>query len=88
MRRVKIIICGRVQGVGYRYFVQEKAIEMGIKGYVRNLPGGEVEIDAEGERSIMEIFILTCKEGPTLSQISDCMVHDIPIYGFTAFSIK
>ncbi|MCW3806546.1 acylphosphatase [Plebeiibacterium marinum] len=88
MRRVKMIVSGRVQGVGYRYFVQEQAREHGIKGYVRNLPGGEVEIDAEGERSSLGIFIVDCKKGPALSKILDCMIHDITPYGFERFLIR
>ncbi len=88
MRRVRIIVCGRVQGVGYRYFVQKKALLFDIKGYVRNLPGGEVEVDAEGERSCLTDFIFHCKEGPRLSDIKNCYIHDIPFYGFNHFSIK
>ena len=56
MRRVRMIVCGRVQGVGYRYYVKEQAQKLGIKGYVRNLPGGEVEVDAEGERKQFSRF--------------------------------
>ncbi|WP_066630342.1 acylphosphatase [Labilibacter marinus] len=88
MRRVRMIICGRVQGVGYRYYVQEKAKQNGIKGYVRNLPGGEVEVDAEGDRNELSTFILQCKEGPHLSEINNCYIHDIPLYGFEHFYIK
>lgn len=88
MRRVKIIIFGRVQGVGFRYFVQEQANKFEIKGYVRNLPGGEVEIDAEGEQSKLKVFITICKKGHRLSSIDDCVIHDIPYFGFQQFSIK
>ncbi|TLX77090.1 acylphosphatase [Labilibacter sediminis] len=88
MRRVRIIVYGRVQGVGFRYFVQEQAKQHGIKGYVRNLPNGEVEIDAEGEHSSLQTFIQTCKKGSRLSSIDDIVIHHIPIYGFQLFSIK
>jgi acylphosphatase len=88
MRRVKMIVCGRVQGVGYRYFVQEQANQHGIKGYVRNLPGGEVEIDAEGERSSLSIFISGCQKGPGHSSIDDMVIHDIQPFGFEGFVIK
>ncbi len=88
MRRVRMIVCGRVQGVGYRYYVQAQAQHFGIKGYVRNLPSGEVEVDAEGERSSLSHFILHCKKGPTLSDIKNCYIHDIPYFGFKQFSVK
>ncbi len=88
MRRVKMIVCGRVQGVGYRYFVQEKARQHGIKGYVRNLPTGEVEIDAEGERSNLSGFIMVCKKGSGFSYVDNCYIHDITPFGFEHFYIK
>ena len=49
MKRVSVIVSGRVQGVGFRYFVEDIAADMKITGWVRNLPDGTVEIDAEGE---------------------------------------
>ncbi len=88
MRRVRMIVCGRVQGVGYRYYVKEQAQKLGIKGYVRNLPGGEVEVDAEGERSNLADFILDCKQGSHMSDVSDFFLHDIPYFGFQHFNIK
>ena len=88
MRRVRIIVYGRVQGVGFRYFVQEQAKQYGVKGYVRNLPNGQVEIDAEGEHSSLQEFILLCKKGSRLSTVNDCVIHDIPYFGFLQFSIK
>ncbi len=83
-----MIVSGGVQGVGYRYYVKGQAKQHGIKGYVRNLPGGEVEIDAEGERSSLGIFITVCKKGPRFSDVSDCMIQDITPYGFEQFTIK
>ncbi len=88
MRRVKLIVCGRVQGVGYRYFVQTQAKQMDIKGFVRNLPDGEVEIDAEGEQSQISVFIEHCIDGSGYSKISNYYIHDIPTYGFRKFEIK
>lgn len=43
-------VSGRVQGVGYRYFARETAAMLGLNGFARNLPGGDVEVEAEGER--------------------------------------
>jgi acylphosphatase len=83
-----MIIYGKVQGVGYRFFVQEQAKQNGIKGFVRNLPEGEVEIDAEGERSKLRGFILLCKKGSSHSIIDHYVMQDIKPYGFKSFTIK
>lgn len=88
MRRVRIIIYGRVQGIGFRYFIKKQADTYGIKGYVRNLPGGEVEIDAEGEQNKLTDFIANCKSGSGLSRIDDYVLHEIPYFGFQHFSIN
>ena len=49
-------IRGRVQGVGYRYFAVETALRLGVRGYVRNLPGGDVEVHAEAEPGVLAAF--------------------------------
>ena len=50
---VHLVAHGRVQGVGFRFFVREQAVPRGIKGWVKNLPDGNVEIVAEGEKEIL-----------------------------------
>ncbi len=47
-------VTGRVQGVGFRYYAQKKALELGVNGYVRNRPDGSVYIEAEG---MIELYI-------------------------------
>jgi acylphosphatase len=60
------IVHGRVQGVYFRAFVQNHAAELGLRGYVRNLPNGrEVEVMAEGEQANLEKLLSYLKEGPT-----------------------
>jgi len=56
MFRYSIIVSGTVQGVGYRYFVLNKAISFDITGWVRNLDDGGVEISAEGEKALLDDF--------------------------------
>ena len=55
--RAHIIVCGIVQGVGYRYFVMRQARRMELTGWVKNLPSGDVEIDVEGPRGLIESLI-------------------------------
>ncbi len=76
--RVRIIVKGRVQGVGYRFFTQRAALELGIKGYVRNLPDGTVEVVAEGSPEVIKKFIEKLKEGPPLAIVEDMEIQEIP----------
>lgn len=62
---VRAVVHGRVQGVLFRAFVAERAAELGINGYVRNLPGGRaVEVQAEGDKEKLEKLISYLKVGP------------------------
>lgn len=77
MRRVKIIVSGRVQGVYFRYFTQNKAKELGVCGSVRNLDDGRVEIIAEAETVILEDFILWCHKGPITARVDKVEMTDL-----------
>lgn len=88
MKRVRVIIGGRVQGVGFRYFVLENAQKNNINGYVKNMPGGSVEIDAEGEPDQMDRFLHICRQGPPHAKVEDFHIQDIPVYGYSRFRIR
>ncbi len=66
-----IIVGGLVQGVGFRWFVLQQARNLGINGYVRNLNNGDVEIEAEGERGILDEFMKSIRIGPRASHVTD-----------------
>ena len=57
------IVKGRVQGVGFRYFTHRVARELGVRGRVKNLPNGTVEVYAEGDEDPMEQFLTGIKKG-------------------------
>ncbi len=78
-------IYGRVQGVGFRYYTNKKALELGITGFVRNLPDGSVYIEADGEPDQLEIFINWCYEGPSWARVTDVQRQDTPPNGFENF---
>ena len=61
---VRATVYGRVQGVFFRTFVEEQAQQLGLRGYVRNLPSGDVEVVAEGERERVEKMVEYLKRGP------------------------
>ncbi|MGM0375503.1 MAG: acylphosphatase [Bacteroidota bacterium] len=88
MKRVRVIIDGRVQGVGFRYFVLENAQRYGIKGYVKNMPGGSVEVDAEGEREQLGQFLNVCRQGPPAARVDRFSVDDLPVFGYSRFRIR
>jgi acylphosphatase len=69
---LKIVVTGRVQGVGFRYFAQRVANYMNITGYVKNLPDGSVEIYAESdEEKSLKNFLEQIKKGPPLSIVEN-----------------
>ena len=69
--RAHVLLSGRVQGVAYRYFAEKYAANLGIKGWVRNLGDGRVEVLAEGDRSHVDEFLARLKEGPRLARVED-----------------
>lgn len=72
--RVRMVITGVVQGVGYRAFVERRASNLGLTGWVRNREDGSVEALAEGERDKIEELLTHCRRGPTLSHVEDVEV--------------
>jgi len=75
MKQVHIFVSGRVQGVFYRANTRKKAKELGIKGWVRNLYDGRVEITAEGKEEDIKKFIEWCKKGPELAFVENIKVE-------------
>jgi acylphosphatase len=73
--RVRIVVSGIVQGVGYRSFALRHGNSLNLSGYVRNTPEGEVELEAEGDRGDVERFIFLLREGPRAAQVRDVRVE-------------
>ena len=73
--RVHLKIHGKVQGVFFRATAKEKAEELGLVGWVRNNPGGSVEIIAEGDREDLESYITWCNSGPRNSRVDNVGVE-------------
>jgi acylphosphatase len=89
VKSIYLVISGRVQGVGFRYFVRQKAQELNISGWVKNTPDGKLEIEAEGENHNLEIFIDWMRIGPSRAVIRSFSNSDIyPIRNFTNFIIR
>ena len=62
--RLRVIVEGRVQGVGFRWWVRREAIELGLRGTIRNLPDGSVEVHATGPPELLDILDAALRSGP------------------------
>lgn len=76
MKRLHLIIHGRVQGVFFRRFVCEQAQRLGLTGYVRNKNDGSVEAVAEGEEKILQELVALCRKGPTAARVDKIDVEE------------
>jgi len=86
---VQATVYGRVQGVFFRAFVAEHAHELGLAGYVRNLPQGTVEVVAEGERGKLEKLIGYLKVGPPAARVEKVVTSWSEYTGnYSGFSIR
>ena len=83
------IVRGRVQGVGFRYFAADVAERWGIRGYARNLPNGDVEVYAEGEKGAMFSFKEELQQGPRMARVRELIEDDLtPTNSYSTFVIR
>ena len=86
---VHLIARGVVQGVGFRFFVYRHATRLGLTGFCRNLYNADVEIEVEGERSLVEQLIQEVKVGPRFAQVTDVKISWLPYQRrFSGFEIR
>jgi acylphosphatase len=86
---VKAVVYGYVQGVFFRAFVSRRAEELGLSGYVRNLPGGAVEVLAEGERKQLERLIGYLKVGPPSAKVEKVVTEWAEYSGkYSGFGVR
>ncbi len=74
--KVRVVIKGRVQGVGFRYWTQDKARDLGLDGWVRNRPDGDVEALFAGPETAVREMLAACWRGPTFSRVTDVVEQD------------
>lgn len=73
----KVLIRGRVQGVGYRWFAREAARELGLTGTVKNMPDGSVYICVQGDQQAIFKFISQLRKGPSFSTVIDVDISEV-----------
>lgn len=87
-KRVQVTVYGLVQGVGFRMFVERSASRLGLKGWVRNLPNGSVEIDAQGPAGLVDELLNEVRAGPPASKVSSiAVIEQQPDYSRTDFTV-
>jgi acylphosphatase len=87
-KSVQIVVAGRVQGVFFRKRTMEMALQVGVTGYVLNLPDGRVKIEAHGDSQSVEQLISWCRTGPPSAKVTDVQVIEIPEDEYATFTIR
>jgi acylphosphatase len=87
MDGLSVIVKGRVQGVGFRYFTHNLANRLDLSGWVRNLRDGSVEVLAIGHKQVLERFLQELRAGPVGSRVDECLFQwlegQTPLKNFT-----
>lgn len=84
-----ILVKGRVQGVYFRAYTQKQAVRLNLKGFVRNLADGSVEIVASGQPEELQKLVAWCHKGPVLAKVSEVVVNPHPVgEHFEGFEIR
>lgn len=86
MKQIKVTVSGKVQGVGFRFYTQQKASELEINGYVKNLANGNVEIIAVGEPEQVDALVEWARSGSPSAVVDNLEIKSIndenPYQGF------
>jgi acylphosphatase len=84
----KVIVSGKVQGVYFRASAKQKALNLGVNGFVRNESDGTVLLEIEGEQAAVTSMVNWCKHGPGLARISNYEITDEVAKNYVSFDIK
>ncbi len=88
MKSVRARITGRVQGVGFRDFVERAAARLGVSGWVRNRRDGSVEAVIAGDTSKVDELLTLCWQGPPSAKVDGVSVEDTPAPDAQGFETK
>ena len=87
METVNLLIQGKVQGVFYRASARDKAMELGLTGWVKNTQDGDVEIVTSGDKESIKKFIEWCRKGPSRAVVKDVIVRQVDTVNLLDFQI-
>ena len=88
MSAYRYVVSGRVQGVGYRYFVLRQADVLGVSGFAKNRADGAVEVVAEGAEAVLADFEARLREGPAFAEVANVEREAIAERGSGGFHIR
>jgi acylphosphatase len=87
VKRVHVVVSGRVQGVFFRATCEEFAVSHNLAGYARNLPDGRVEAEFEGPEAAVDAAVAWCRVGPPLALVDSVEVEVVPSAGTGGFRV-
>jgi acylphosphatase len=87
IKHLDITVKGKVQGVFYRKATKAVADQLGVRGMVLNEPNGDVYIEAEGDKSSLEMFLEWCEEGPQDAQVTAIESHEGELKNYRNFEV-
>ncbi|HMB77643.1 MAG TPA: acylphosphatase [Kiloniellaceae bacterium] len=87
-KTVRVLIEGRVQGVGFRYWVYGRAVGLGLDGWVRNLPDGRVEATFAGAENAVAEMLAACWQGPRFCQVKSVVEEACAVPPPAGFEIR
>ncbi|MDD2336681.1 MAG: acylphosphatase [Geobacteraceae bacterium] len=87
--RAMVTVHGLVQGVSFRYHTRQRALQLNVTGWVRNLPNGDVQGCFEGDKKDVQALIDWCQEGPSLAEVENIIVEKEDFNGeFRSFHVR
>lgn len=87
-KRIHILVTGKVQGVYFRQSAQERALSLGLTGFVQNNIDGSVMLEAEGPSVMIDQLVQWCKTGPPAARVTKVLVQEIPMQNSEDFTIR
>ncbi|MGI8574092.1 MAG: acylphosphatase [Egibacteraceae bacterium] len=88
LRRVRAEVSGNVQGVFFRDSTRQKAQDLGLSGYVRNTPDGQVEVEFEGPSDQVDEALDFCRQGPDMADVNDVESEEIETQDDDGFEVR
>lgn len=88
MKRISILLSGKVQGVYFRASTEKIATRIGVCGFVKNLPNGKVFIEAQGTEEQLQELINWCRLGPERARVDELSTAEIPLQEDSGFHIS
>ena len=83
-----VTVTGRVQGVFFRGWMRDQAVELGVTGWVRNCPDGRVDTHIEGDEAAVLELVERLHRGPPAAKVEDVHVWDVELFDFDDFEVR